>query len=100
MSVCSVENRLSEFFTRVIYKSIFERFFQNEIPGTMVNQGSGIGLAITKEFIKMHGGSITVESEVNNGSSFIVYLPIPLVEEDKVQWISEEKSSIERPRKD
>lgn len=51
---------------------IFERFFQNEVPDSMVNQGSGIGLSITKEFVKLHGGSIEVESEVNQGSTFII----------------------------
>ncbi|HWB24801.1 MAG TPA: two-component regulator propeller domain-containing protein [Chitinophagaceae bacterium] len=54
---------------------IFERFFQSDIPGTLVNQGSGIGLAITKEFIKMHGGSVSVESELYKGSCFRVLLP-------------------------
>lgn len=57
-------------------EKIFERFFQNEIPGTMVNQGSGIGLAITKEFVKLHNGTITVDTEVNKGSCFIVSLPL------------------------
>lgn len=55
---------------------IFERFFQNEVPGTMVNQGSGIGLAITKEFVKLHGGSVAVESEPGEGSCFTVLLPV------------------------
>ena len=58
-------------------EKIFERFFQNEIPGSMVNQGSGIGLAITREFVKLHKGSIYVESEPGKGSSFIVLLPAP-----------------------
>jgi signal transduction histidine kinase/ligand-binding sensor domain-containing protein/DNA-binding response OmpR family regulator len=57
-------------------EKIFERFFQNDIPGSMVNQGSGIGLAITKEFVKLHGGTITVESEPEKGSCFIVLLPV------------------------
>ncbi|MFT3827263.1 MAG: two-component regulator propeller domain-containing protein [Chitinophagaceae bacterium] len=57
-------------------EKIFERFFQHEIPGSMVNQGSGIGLAITKEFVKMHEGSITVQSEVEKGSCFTVMLPV------------------------
>jgi DNA-binding response OmpR family regulator len=71
---------------------IFDRFFQNDIPGSMVNQGSGIGLAITREFVKLHNGSIYVESEPGKGSSFTVLLPAekldpatiarPLVEED------------------
>ena len=55
---------------------IFERFFQHDIPETMINQGSGIGLAITREFVKMHGGDITVESEPDQGSCFIIKLPL------------------------
>jgi signal transduction histidine kinase/ligand-binding sensor domain-containing protein/DNA-binding response OmpR family regulator len=55
---------------------IFERFFQSEVPDYMVNQGSGIGLAITKEFVKLHQGEITVESEENEGSCFTVRLPL------------------------
>lgn len=57
-------------------EKVFERFFQNELPRSMVNQGSGIGLSITKEFVKIHGGTITVESEVGKGSTFTVSIPI------------------------
>ena len=59
---------------------IFEPFFQNDIPGSMLNQGSGIGLSITKEFVRLHGGEITVESEFNQGSCFTVLLPLPKVD--------------------
>ena len=55
------------------HKSIFERYFR--IPGTKV-QGSGLGLAISKEFVEAHGGSISVESELGNGSRFTIMLPI------------------------
>jgi DNA-binding response OmpR family regulator len=55
---------------------IFERFFQSDLPKSMVNQGSGIGLSITKEFVKAHGGTITVTSEPNQGSCFTVLLPV------------------------
>jgi DNA-binding response OmpR family regulator len=55
---------------------IFERFFQNELPKTFVNQGSGIGLSITKEFVKIHGGSIEVKSEEGAGTCFTVTIPI------------------------
>jgi signal transduction histidine kinase/ligand-binding sensor domain-containing protein/DNA-binding response OmpR family regulator len=55
---------------------IFDRFFQNELPKTLLNQGSGIGLSITKEFVKIHGGTISVESEVGKGSTFLVELPV------------------------
>ena len=54
---------------------IFERFFQTEVPASMVNQGVGIGLAITKEFVKLHGGVISVKSELDKGACFTVLLP-------------------------
>ena len=57
-------------------EKIFEPFFQNEVPGYVLNQGSGIGLSITKEFVRLHNGEITVESEPNNGSCFTVLLPV------------------------
>jgi signal transduction histidine kinase/ligand-binding sensor domain-containing protein/DNA-binding response OmpR family regulator len=58
------------------HEKIFERFFQHDVPGTMVNQGSGIGLAITKEFVSLMGGVIAVESDEGKGSVFTVVLPV------------------------
>ncbi len=55
---------------------IFERFFQNDLPSSVINQGSGIGLSITKEFVRLHDGTITVDSEVGKGSCFTVVLPL------------------------
>ncbi len=54
---------------------IFDRFFQNELPKSMVNQGSGIGLSIAREFVKIHGGTISVQSEIGTGTCFDVRLP-------------------------
>jgi signal transduction histidine kinase/ligand-binding sensor domain-containing protein len=56
-------------------EKIFDRFFQSEVPDTILNQGSGIGLAITQEFVKMHQGQLSVESELNKGSCFTIRLP-------------------------
>jgi len=56
-------------------EKIFERFFQTDVPESMVNQGTGIGLAITKEFVKLHNGVITVKSEPEKGTCFTVLLP-------------------------
>lgn len=61
-------------------EKIFERFFQNETSPSILNQGSGIGLSITKEFVKMHGGEITVESEPGSGSCFTVHLYLSAAE--------------------
>lgn len=57
------------------HEKIFERFFQTNVPESMVNQGTGIGLAITKEFVRLHNGIITVKSEPEKGSFFTVLLP-------------------------
>jgi signal transduction histidine kinase/ligand-binding sensor domain-containing protein/DNA-binding response OmpR family regulator len=64
-------------------EKIFERFFQAELPKSMVNQGSGIGLSITREFVKAHNGTITVESEPGRGSCFIVSIPVRQVNADR-----------------
>lgn len=62
--------------TRENQEMIFARFFQDDIPESLLNQGSGIGLSITKEFVKLHGGSIKLESEPGYGSCFIISLPV------------------------
>lgn len=63
-------------FSTDMYEKIFDRFFQIPTDDATLNQGSGIGLSITKEFIKLHGGSISVESEEGMGSIFTVFLPL------------------------
>lgn len=55
---------------------IFERFFQHELPYQMINAGSGIGLSITQEFVRLHGGRIDVTSSEGQGSRFNVWLPV------------------------
>lgn len=57
-------------------EKIFERYFQLHNPGAFVNQGSGIGLAITKEFVKLCNGSIAVESRVDEGTTFTLRFPV------------------------
>ncbi|MFT4279101.1 MAG: ATP-binding protein [Rhodopseudomonas sp.] len=54
---------------------LFERFRRVEGARGRSIEGSGIGLALVQELIKLHGGSISVESEVGRGSSFRVTLP-------------------------
>jgi signal transduction histidine kinase/ligand-binding sensor domain-containing protein/DNA-binding response OmpR family regulator len=52
---------------------IFEPFFQQK---QTAHQGSGIGLSITKEFVELHQGTITCRSIENQGSKFIIRLPL------------------------
>ena len=54
-------------------EKIFDRFYQ--VEGANPN-GSGIGLALTKAFVELHGGAISVESEKGEGSAFTVTFPV------------------------
>lgn len=58
---------------------IFERFEQVESRNRMEKQGSGIGLYLVKSLVSLHGGTINVNSEVNQGSEFIVVIPRELL---------------------
>lgn len=77
------------------HSKIFERFFQHDIPESMINQGSGIGLAITREFVKMHGGEISVESEPDHGSCFIIKLPLIIYAGSEVNISGKDEVDIE-----
>jgi signal transduction histidine kinase/class 3 adenylate cyclase len=54
---------------------IFDRFTQVEGSATRRYEGSGIGLALVKEIIALHGGHVRVESELGQGSTFFMTLP-------------------------
>ncbi|WP_235853976.1 two-component regulator propeller domain-containing protein [Mucilaginibacter terrenus] len=68
-------------------EKIFERFFQDNMPENLLNQGSGIGLSITREFVKMQGGSIELESEPDYGSCFTVSLPVGVKYDEQQEQI-------------
>jgi signal transduction histidine kinase/DNA-binding response OmpR family regulator len=61
-------------------EKIFELFFQNTTAAAILNQGTGIGLSITKEFVKMHGGTIDVDSKQGKGTTFSIHLPFTRLE--------------------
>ena len=54
---------------------LFEKFKQLESPFQRQYSGTGLGLAMTKHLVEMHGGTIQVESKVDQGSTFTVCLP-------------------------
>jgi two-component system, OmpR family, sensor kinase len=54
---------------------IFERFYQVDKSRAHA-EGLGLGLAITKEIVEAHGGSVSVESQVGHGAKFRVRLPL------------------------
>jgi len=56
---------------------IFDRFYQVDGSSRRRYGGMGLGLALVKEVIEAHGGTVAVESQVDKGSTFTVTLPIP-----------------------
>lgn len=57
---------------------IFDRFFQADNSNTRKGDGTGIGLALTRELIELMGGSISAESTLGKGTNFTLLLPIRL----------------------
>jgi two-component system sensor histidine kinase BaeS len=55
---------------------LFDRFYRVEEARSRHTGGMGLGLAIAKEFVEVHQGTIAVQSKVGQGTIFIVYLPI------------------------
>ncbi len=56
--------------------NIFERFYKVDKSRRRSEKGSGLGLAIARQLVELHGGRIEVESEIEKGSTFRVYLPL------------------------
>jgi len=55
---------------------LFERFHRIEGQKSRTHEGSGIGLALVQELVRLHGGSISVQSEIDHGTTFSVSLPL------------------------
>ena len=56
-------------------EQLFERFYRVNKDRSRATGGSGLGLAISKQIVEMHGGGISVDSEVGQGSTFLIHLP-------------------------
>ena len=54
---------------------IFERFFRGESAGARSFEGSGIGLSLVHELVKVHGGNIDVQTSLAHGTTFTVSIP-------------------------
>jgi PAS domain S-box-containing protein len=55
---------------------VFERFYRVQTTHARSHEGAGIGLALVKELVEMHGGEITVQSAVGEGATFTVTVPL------------------------
>ncbi len=55
---------------------VFDRFFRGVEARSMQLTGTGMGLAIVEEIVELHGGRVMVQSQVDVGSTFTVWLPL------------------------
>jgi two-component system sensor histidine kinase VicK len=55
---------------------LFERFYRASDERVRTITGTGLGLALAREVIRLHGGDVTVESELNKGSTFTLSMPL------------------------
>lgn len=84
--VISAEKDKSDFVLKVhdngigidkkYHGKIFAKFVQLDSAYTKKESSTGLGLTITKELAELHGGKVSVVSEVNNGSTFVVRIPL------------------------
>jgi len=57
---------------------LFQPYFQIANPNVSRDEGTGLGLAVTRKLAEIHGGSVEVESEINSGSRFRILIPLSL----------------------
>jgi two-component system phosphate regulon sensor histidine kinase PhoR len=54
---------------------VFDKFFRSSDPRVQEQKGTGLGLALVQEVVRLHGGRVSVESEIDKGSTFQIVLP-------------------------
>jgi ligand-binding sensor domain-containing protein/signal transduction histidine kinase/DNA-binding response OmpR family regulator len=73
-------------------EKLFDGIYQNDDSG-LAEQGNGIGLSLVKEFVRLHGGDVSVRSEPGRGSTFIVSIPVQTIAEESESGKGEEVSA-------
>ena len=71
--------------TEEFLEHIFDEFSQEENGARTQYKGTGLGMAITKRYVDLMGGTISVDSKKGNGSTLTVELPMELTDESNVQ---------------
>ena len=71
--------------SREFVEHIFDEFSQEESGARTQYKGTGLGMAITRHYVEMMGGTISVESVKGEGSSFTVEVPLELTDENSIR---------------
>ena len=73
---------------------VFERFRQAESTATRSHRGMGLGLAIVRHLIELHGGTVTAASDgENRGSTFTIHLPLAAIEKRRAARAASQKTN-------
>jgi len=86
---CNMKGKVLEFFVKdtgigipvLRQQAVFDRFIQADISDIRAFQGAGLGLSISKAYVEMLGGSISLDSEEGRGSMFTFTIPCTLEDE-------------------
>jgi signal transduction histidine kinase len=74
-------------FLKTGWNHIFDRFYQVDASSTREYEGTGIGLALTRELVELHKGKIAASSKENVGSEFVISLPLDTNGSEKTETV-------------
>ena len=73
-------------------EKIFNRFYQSNIITAVEGGGTGVGLALSRELAELFGGTLNVESELQQGSNFILTMPVKILEQRSDNGVSRDET--------
>lgn len=73
---------------------IFDRYYQSKRPNATVDGGTGIGLALAKQFALLFGGELSVQSKLGKGTTFVLTIPKKAVENSIIDFLDKDADRV------